>query len=1723
MRVTSFKNFLNNIKEQFPNDEIVDVATCEEIEQRLIRHTNILLEFERIQGSIDELTEDLKETIEAREKFESEYYMVLKYANNLLRRGQSTKVVPLQGQANEQRGIQQENSTIAHNFEHLSLQNNQTLAVQSSSTRLRINQTNIPGVKLPIIELPKFKGDLSDWLKFRDTYKSIIHDNPNISNIQKFHYLMSSLEGSATQVIDEYEYTEQNYEIVWEALHRRYNDPKLLIHNHIEAMFKSKPILNESSEQLNEIVDSITKHTRALKKLEEPTEYWDSLLIYLIVTKLDVDTAREWEEQRLKLAEKPKLEDLLKCLRARATLLQTIERKKGIIKTKKITPGKTSTLLTKKVSCAFCKGEHYIQNCSNFLKLSPQERSERVKQLRLCTNCLRKGHYSKECTFGACRKCNSKHNSLLHFEKGDQSEAKESTAATMCAANHAKVLNEPNVIIATALVGINNSNKFKEQTRALLDSCSQSNFISERLCKKLKLEKIPIDVQVMSLNQAGPKINYKCEVEIVSRTSGFRFKTVCLVIPKLVDDVMPNEVIPLNDVQIPSHLKLADPSFQTPGQVDLLLGAQWFWEILCVGQIKLSNNLIMQKTRLGWIVGGPMSAPAQKIVKCNILKNVNLEQQLTKFWELEEAPITKAWSQEEKDCESYFVKTTRRNNDGRFIVNMPLKESPKVLGESRHQAERRLINLEKRLKRTPELNSSYRAFLKEYEQLGHMTEVNESLTVPYVYYLPHHCVVKSESQTTKVRVVFDASASTTSGKSLNDIQMTGPVIQNDLFSIIIRFRKHAFIVSSDVTKMYRQVLIEEQQRPLQRILWRENSEDPIKTFQLNTVTYGTTSGSFQAIRCLHQLGIECERNRPEIAKIIFNDFYVDDMLTGSDTKEGAISIAEQVAQVLAAGGFKLQKWASNCSEVLNKIQEGKEALTNIQFTSDGQRKTLGVSWNTLADVLIYLVDVPKSKKITKRHILSVTSRIFDPLGLLAPCIIPAKIMLQKLWLEKLSWDESLPSELHNRWLQYSEQLTELNNLQILRQVVIKCYKSIQIHGFSDASKDAYGACIYVRSTDSEENVKVSLLCAKTRVAPLKTQTIPRLELCAAHALAKLVTTVVSALNTDIESITLWCDSTIVLSWIATQPNLLAVFESNRVARIQELTVGWAWRHVPTQENPADCLSRGATPREIQRDHMWWNGPTFLKKSSKDWPLLQTAEPIRQKTKSMLIKRTSENLVIDALFTKFSNLPKIVRIISYCRRFARRLKTKQATKGVISAEEYKGSLIELAKYSQLKAFQEEIELISSGKVNTKGRLTSLTPFLDDEKILRAGGRLKNSLFSMDKKHPIILAADQIFTKRLFEDMHIRLLHAGPSLLLASIREQFWPLGGRNLARRVVHACATCFRANPKSLQALMGHLPRARVSADFPFSITGVDYAGPFLIKDKKGRGCKIHKCYVSVFVCFVTKALHLELVSDLTKEAFIAALRRFVSRRGKPAHIYSDNGTTFVGSNNALIEFGKFIAKEVKNLSETIEDLGISWHFIPSYSPHFGGLWEAGVKATKYHLKRVAGNAHLTFEELCTLLAQVEALLNSRPLTPLSTDPNECAPLTPAHFLIGRTFISAPDPSLAHIKETRLSNWQRIQQLQQNFWERWNKEYISELQQRTKWKTPFPPLEINTLVLLKEDNLPPAKWRLGRVTEVHVGSDGIARVASVRTASGITRRAFPKLCPLPRDETLAHP
>lgn len=360
-------------------------------------------------------------------------------------------------------------------------------------------------------------------------------------------------------------------------------------------------------------------------------------------------------------------------------------------------------------------------------------------------------------------------------------------------------------------------------------------------------------------------------------------------------------------------------------------------------------------------------------------------------------------------------------------------------------------------------------------------------------------------------------------------------------------------------------------------------------------------------------------------------------------------------------------------------------------------------------------------------------------------------------------------------------------------------------------------------------------------------------------------------------------------------------------------------------------------------------------------------------------------------------------------------------------------------------------------------------------------------------------------------------AGPQLLLSVIRDSFWPIGGRNLARKTVRNCVRCVRNSPRLIQTTMGELPHSRVTLTAPFHATSVDYVGPFVIKDRKGRGYKTSKAFVCIFVCFAIKAIHLELVSDLTTEAFVAALRRFSSRRGKPAHIYSDNGTNFVGANRELKELAQFLKRKTHNIERASGEVGITWHFIPAYSPHFGGLWEAGVKSTKHHLRRIAGNSVLTFEEFYTFLTQIEAILNSRPLTTMSADPNDLTPFTP-HFLIGRTLTSVADPTITHLQENRLSRWQLVQRLQQHFWQRWSKEYIQELQLRTRKPKHIKTIDEGSIVIIKEDKQLPFKWRLGRVTSFHPGKDGVVRVATVKTTTGTTRITTAKLCPLPNEE-----
>ncbi|XP_053597333.1 uncharacterized protein LOC128668417 [Microplitis demolitor] len=569
------------------------------------------------------------------------------------------------------------------------------------------------------------------------------------------------------------------------------------------------------------------------------------------------------------------------------------------------------------------------------------------------------------------------------------------------------------------------------------------------------------------------------------------------------------------NLEIPKNLVLADPEFYKPSEVDALIGVNLFYKLLSVGQIKLQSHpdAILQKTQLGWVVAGKLSQSFKKPhLSCHLaLNNQASEFNLTRFWQMEELPATKHLSQEEMLCEEHYQRHTKRDSTGRYIVRLPFNNNKDRLGDSYSTALRRFQSLEKRLIKDSSICNDYVAFLREYLDLKHMSLVDNSNENSIGFYLPHHAVIKQDSVTTKTRVVFDGSSKTSTGISLNETLMVGAKLQEDLFTILVRHRSHLFVLTADIEKMYRQVLVHPEDAQFQKILFRDSPAGPILTYTLNTVTYGTASASYLAIRTLQQLADDEGQSYPLAAIALKRDFYVDDVLTGADTHDKALAIRDELDKLTRKGGFYLRKWASNDPTLINNCDQHPN-VTNMSLDPDAGIKILGIHWNAREDSIFYSVNTTKTKAITKRSILSKIAQLFDPLGLLGPVILYSKLIIQLLWKAGIDWDESVPLDVHTLWVTYIEQLLLIESVRFNRCITIAGANNIQLHGYCDASEKAYGACLYLRSISSDRNVYTQLICSKSRVAPVSSIWLPRLELCGALLLARLYQTVRQALD-----------------------------------------------------------------------------------------------------------------------------------------------------------------------------------------------------------------------------------------------------------------------------------------------------------------------------------------------------------------------------------------------------------------------------------------------------------------------------------------------------------------------------------------------------------------------------------------------------------------------------------
>lgn len=1284
---------------------------------------------------------------------------------------------------------------------------------------------------------------------------------------------------------------------------------------------------------------------------------------------------------------------------------------------------------------------------------------------------------------------------------------------------HSAVVKPKAILLSTAQVYARpkGSSGSKRVVRCLIDNGSQNNLITTECCRILNLPITPLSNSfVKGVGSASRPIIGFVYLDIESRIYPERKYSIHALVVECITEKLPTQFVEWKgDVKF-QNIQLADFNWNIPGNIDLLLGAQLFPYIYLGDRVDCGPEApLALLTAFGYVLMGdfprkdliPISEPTFTALALNDL--------VQKFWELEEVPTKRFLSPEETECENIFTSTVTRDDVGCYTVALPFCRDPSELGNSHASAYRRLMTLERKLRQTPALRENYNKVIQDYIDNGYLSPVDKLKLSADGYYIAHSAVVRSDKP--MPRIVLDASAKTHTGLSLNDVLHIGPNLQTDLFLLLLDFRLFPIAMNADIKQHYLRISVPTDQRKYLRILFRFNESEEVRTFAFNRQPFGLKSSPYIAMRTVRQLASDMSPYYPQAAKVAESCLYMDDLVHSVPNEVDAVQLAQDMIKMFKAGGFDLVKWLSNSPALLESLPDSHRK--SLEFDAgNAASKVLGLLWEPCED-LFFFSSTAITEKCTKRNILSVVARLFDVLGLVAPVILYAKLLIKELWLSKSDWDEPAPEHIRNRFTALAQEFHLLDALRIPRHIGVQEGCELRLVAFCDASMDGLGCVIYTHCT-YPTGIQTRLLCAKSKVSPTKITTLARLELCAALLMSKLVKTVrdTYAARIPIVGIYAFSDSTIALSWIHSSPHRWSIFVSNRVAQCQENLAAKHFYHVAGAINPSDGLSRGMLPSQLLSHDLWWNGPPWIRCAPEEWPVKPfSLSPANCNTlpehKANVLNVTShtDSPLLCALAQRVSSWDKLLRIIAYVLKFA----LPNANKEPRSVSAMAAAEKALLRALQAVHFADDIKLIKAGKLPAK-RLQSLAVFLDKDNILRIGGRLSGSQLPYEAKHPVLLPKRDHVVDLIIQHSHVVNCHTGPGLLMSILRQRYWILDARTIIRAKLRKCNTCFKTHPTHPTPMMADLPSYRVSEAKAFTHTGVDYAGPIRITLSRRRGQHALKSYICLFVCMVTKAVHIELVSDLTSDIFLAAFKRFISRRGPVSCLYSDNATTYVGAKAQLDELYSFLlsANYKSSLSNELLSRRIEWKMIPPRAPNFGAMWESNIKSMKTHLYRVIGSQLLTYEELQTVLTQIESIMNSRPLSVLSSDPHPEV-LTPAHFLMSTPLQYLP---AADLSEQRVNLHQRKQLLDsmvQSFWKKWHLEYLNSLQVRQKWAIPYKPIEIGTVVLVELENTPPLNWQLGIITEVYKGSNDTVRVAMVKTQSGFYKRAITKLYPIP--------
>lgn len=1645
------------------------------------------------------------------------------------------------------------------------IQNNQTAAeniVHLSSTPRT--------VKLPKLELRKFDGAILNWYEFWDSFNVTIHSNKTLNPVDKFNYLRGCLEGKAKELIDGLQLTNRNYEIAVNLLEENFGSNERIVQSlYMELM--NLPSSTNDSASLRNTYNNVEKILRSLEAMGELVD--NSQMVSTIRSKFtkeiilkleESNTNREqWTARKLRSA----INNLIVAQEVTNQLfpkphyfpkLESHRTYKPVEVTKQLFPSaykpvqstnNSGMLNVKSPTCIYCNANHWSDECRRYDTI--EKRKAKLKGH--CFICLKANHNLNQCVSEkACIYCKQKYNhhrSLCpnkfssHREivklVSEKSSTENSSTEDLSTEISALAINEE-VLMQTAQVEVKNDvESLGVRSRIFLDCGSQRSYITTAMCEKLNLK--PMYYQKLSLMTFGSTVAKEIETPVVNvklklKNEEKPLEIKCNVVPNVSGKIVRMPISQANIKLETMNYILADsfPEKEERSDINLLIGNDYYWDFILPEKVQLSCGLYMINSKFGWILTGKYESSISNPRTETLFVNTRQEPlQFDVFNDpIEKFDIERMWCldtigikdspkvNDDAKAIEQFNKTVKFV-DGRYNVTWPWKNEDDNLPTNYDLARGRLKSLVKKLKAESLINK-YNDVIMSQLEVGVIEKVEDqhSSYEHKTHYIPHHGVLTENKETTKLRIVYDASAKTKKEyNSLNESLFRGPVFLENICGLLCRFRTHQIGIIADIEKAFLQVGLQDKERDVTRFLWLKNPEIPlndenIQVYRFTRIPFGVISSPFLLGATINY---HLQQDGSDIANNIRYNLYVDNVVTGTSSVENAKVYYNTSKEIFNSASMNLRQWSTNSEEFRNCIPKK-------DLTVEKPILVLGLIWDTDSDTLsIKESKLPKEcdyQKNTKRSILKSLAKVFDPLGYFSPILLKGKQILQRCWENHLNWDDTLDNETMNEWKSVTDSIDKISTIKLPRY--LECDQSedtkFSLMCFCDASSQAYATIIYLH-VEKRECRNTHLIFSKTRLAPKRIVSIPRLELLAVNIGIRSLKFIEAELKLPIIQKTLWTDSQCVLHWLKTNKTL-PIFVENRVKEIRTCK-DIDFLYISTDENPADIASRGATFTMLMNSN-WFEGPIWINDQKENWPQWKinssddTTISVNHEeclaASNELKTQKSQNTVFDYPFyinpNDFSTLIRLIRVTAWCLRFIKNVKGKCGSRDdILSCEELKEAKTLWEIRSQSIYYPEVME----DKSNKLKKQLDLK--VDENGVIRCYGRLIHADLPKEALFPKLLHQKDPFTRLVVEDFHNCALHAGTSTTLSQLRREYWIPKGRKTVQTILNRCIVCVKSEGGSYKIPDAPpLPKSRVTVGYAFGYTGVDYFGPITIK----FGKRSEKAWIVIFACETTRALHLELVENLSTVEFIQCLKRFIARRGKPIEFKSDNASQFKLAKTVINNAWYQLLNDT-SVQNYIANVGIRWNFIIEEAPWMGGFYERLIKEIKRSLNKTVGKRILTWSQMNTLVVEIEAVLNSRPLTYVDQDISSFV-LTPAHFLSINQKTGMPD--IVDHNIDLLATWKRGTEYLNEFWNVWKNHYLVSLRERmikvNKFnKTSMRVPKIDDVVIIKEKLLPRGTWRLGKLVEINISNDGKHRSAKVLLSGNVVvQRPLNKLFPL---------